>query len=697
MPAPLAARTGTLGAALLVFSGYAILAALFTWPLVASLTVSVPSDVGDPVLNTWILWWNAFHLPLTNVWWNAPIFFPAEGTLAFSEHLLGLTPIATPVIRLSGNPLLGYNVSWLLTFSLSATAAYLLALDLTGRRDAAWLAGLAFGFSPYRVAQWSHLQVLAAYWMPIALLGLHRFITRRQLRWLVLFTAAFVMQALSNGYYFVFLTVLTALWVGWFSDNWRTAARISVAWLGGVAILLPFLLTYQEVHARYGLTRNLENMRFYSADIAALISTSSSQALWTVLPEARNAEGALFAGFAVMVLAALGAVGWRPRDTDPVRDVPRTRPVYGFYVLAAVVVYFLALGPSPTFLGERLLESGPYAWLAGLPGFSSLRAPARFGMLFVLCIAIAAAVAYARVSTGRPARWRWAATAALTALMAAEAWPATMPLWEPPRAWSLNESDGSGPLLVLPLLNELNEAASMYRAMTHRRPLVNGYSGHIPPWYLTLREGLNARDPVVLDELAKAGVTHVALVLRNDRDGSWRDYVRARAAFVRESSDGGFALFQLQPPRRDREFSDPAAISTIHTNVGRAAPDVMLDGRPESWWSTTDPQSGGEEVLIDLGSVQEFVALEMSLGRRGFEYPRALTVEISPDHSAWTDVWSGPTAGLALGASMRDLDRTRLVFGLGQQSARFVRLRQTGQHRQAPWTIAELRVLKRGR
>ena len=48
---------------------------------------------------------------------------------------------------------------------------YLLARELTGRRDAAFLAGLIFAFSPMRALHVSHLQVLAWGWMPIALVG----------------------------------------------------------------------------------------------------------------------------------------------------------------------------------------------------------------------------------------------------------------------------------------------------------------------------------------------------------------------------------------------------------------------------------------------------------------------------------------------------------------------------------------------
>ena len=96
------------------------------------------------------------------------------GTLAYSEHLLGLLPIAAPLQWLTGSPVVSYNVTFLLTFVLSGAAAYILGRELTGRRAAAWIAGLAYAFAPYRMSQIAHLQVLASFWMPLALAALHR-------------------------------------------------------------------------------------------------------------------------------------------------------------------------------------------------------------------------------------------------------------------------------------------------------------------------------------------------------------------------------------------------------------------------------------------------------------------------------------------------------------------------------------------
>src|SRR3954466_15264141 len=77
--------------------------------LVAHLGTTIAGDLGDPLLNTWILWWNTQRVPLTDAYWNAPAFAPAPHVFALSETLLGLTWFTTPLQWLGASPLVAYN------------------------------------------------------------------------------------------------------------------------------------------------------------------------------------------------------------------------------------------------------------------------------------------------------------------------------------------------------------------------------------------------------------------------------------------------------------------------------------------------------------------------------------------------------------------------------------------------------------
>ena len=98
--------------------------------------------------------------------------------------------------------------------------------QITRRHDLAIVAGLAYGFAPYRMAQFSHVQVLSSYWMPFSLLGLHLFVQQPRWRYLALFAGAWYLQALACGYYLFYLSVLVGLWLLWFARRPHPLGRL---------------------------------------------------------------------------------------------------------------------------------------------------------------------------------------------------------------------------------------------------------------------------------------------------------------------------------------------------------------------------------------------------------------------------------------------------------------------------------------
>jgi hypothetical protein len=363
---------------LVTFGVYLALAIAFTYPLITHFGSVVPSDPGDPVLNTWILWWNAKTVPFTSAWWNAPAFYPAAGVLSFSEHLAGLSWISTPVFWLSGNAQLAYNAAFFLTFPFSALAAYLLCFELTGRRDASFVGGLVFGFAPYRISHLPQIQVLASYWMPLALLGLHRFVRDGRARWLALFGISFLMQALCNGYFLVFFSVLVLLWLAWFLPwrNWRAVGSVALAWGLAALPLVPLMLKYRAIHESFGLGGRLGALDS-GADIFSVLDASPFLAVWGFVRVYHQAEGELFPGIAGIGLVAAAIVvavsrGMRARVPS---SLSRARIVF-----AIAAVAFLA----------GAISAARHPWHVSILGLSvSATNPAKpFGFAIVALIGL---------------------------------------------------------------------------------------------------------------------------------------------------------------------------------------------------------------------------------------------------------------------------------------------------------------------
>src|SRR3954468_2583934 len=260
--------------AAVVLAAFGCLAVAATYPLALHLGHALPGDLGDPLFTSWLLGWDADRLAHgLRGFWDAPILFPSRTTVAFSEHMLGIAIFVAPIIWVTGNPILAYDIAFLLTFVLAGSGMYLLAGELTGRRGVAFLAGLAFAFGPMRALHMSHLQVLAWGWMPVALWGLHRYFTWRSTFALAVFAAAFTLEALSNGYFLYFLALASAFVVAyemWFRgasapDRMRALAPLAAACVVILAFVGAVAYAYLVARQRYGFRRPYDDWIMFSA------------------------------------------------------------------------------------------------------------------------------------------------------------------------------------------------------------------------------------------------------------------------------------------------------------------------------------------------------------------------------------------------------------------------------------------------
>jgi hypothetical protein len=291
---------------------YCAITAVAGQRVLAHPSANIAHDNGDPLLTAALLHWNAWTVPFTQAWWQFPIFHPTPDALAFSEHLLGLSVVATPVEWLLRDPMAAANVATLLTYPLCGVMMMLLVRRLTGSAAAGFLAGLAFAFAPYRAAQLAHLQMLAGFWAPMALLGLHTYLDSGRSRWLVVYGAGWLLQALANLYSLFFFSILVGFWVLWFvvaPRRWTALRDIAIATLGAAIPLAPTLATYMSVHARNGFERSAGEAMVFSADLGGVLCAAPETALWHWLQVSCRPEAAIFPGLVTAILA--GVAVWR--------------------------------------------------------------------------------------------------------------------------------------------------------------------------------------------------------------------------------------------------------------------------------------------------------------------------------------------------------------------------------------------------
>jgi hypothetical protein len=375
-------------AALLISAG---ITALLFRNLLPDVATHLYSDLGDPLLNTAILAWNARQWPLTEAWWNFPAYAPITGVTAFTEHLLLTYPVASPIIWLTGNPVLAYNVVFLAAMPLNAVAANALARELLSPavldrrvvRPAALVAGLAYAFAPYQQVHLSHLQHMTSFGMPLALLWLHRYLRVGRPAALVGFGAAWFTATLANSALLFFVPLLVGLWCAWFvrPSEWRRLIAPAIAAAVATLPLLPLLAGYGVRQAAYGFTREYGEIKSFSADMVGVLGMYHRALPWRdVLPHDFE-EGALFPGFTTLTLALVAVVPVvRALSVADALSRWSRRLLLVFVVLTLVVL--------------ARIWTGPWSWHIGalpLPPFRPHRLFTFAALVLIASILLAAA------------------------------------------------------------------------------------------------------------------------------------------------------------------------------------------------------------------------------------------------------------------------------------------------------------------
>jgi hypothetical protein len=487
----------------LVLIGFAVLTIGMTWPLLSPAAKVLP-DNDDAYFSVWRLAWFAHQLP-RDPWhlFDANIFHPATGTLAFSDAMLLVSAIGAAAIWLGVGAATVHNLLLGAAFVSSMWFAFLLVRDLTRSAAAAWIAAIILGFAPYRFAHIGHLELQWLMWMPLSLWLLHRLVAMPTAGRALALGSAVACQALSSIYYGVFLTLYLCVAMAALIPSAGRGRRrtLMVAPLVAVPLVVagliygpPYLYSRQQHGAR-----STSEIVEYSATPADFLRVPPNNRLRGssnsgLAPEERS----LFPGTVAVVLAAAAFV-------------PPVAPPAWMYLGLTAVSVDAALGMNGLLF--PLLQRVA-------PPLTSLRSPARFGALLLLSIAVLAGLGVARMTRARPQSAGWLVAAA-TLCCLVEYWSGPIRvrpnLQSPTEAHRFLSSQPAG-TVVLEMPVPRNDALWLYetthliRSIHHWQPLVNGYSGFAPEEYRRTLETLRGfPDDRSIERLRELNVRFILL------------------------------------------------------------------------------------------------------------------------------------------------------------------------------------------
>jgi hypothetical protein len=646
---------------LLVLAAYALVALVFSYPLVTMLSTASVGEGADGWQDTWEMWWLSRALATGTPPYHFATLYAPDGATNYLHSLNPILIVLTFPVQWTFGPIASYNVACLLALVFTAFAAYLLARDVTGSRAAGFIGGLICGFAPRQFSHLlGHLDVLSIQFMVFGVWCHYRGLRakgRGVLVWLLWAAACVAASALTHPYPFIALLLILVVTGAYRAASlaraggWRVpVARTLLAIVVGLIVVSPLLyamlrqLAGPDAPRRRDIPQEIwvERERF-SADLAAYILPSPFHPLWgkATRPATEKlantiSESVVFPGIAAIFLGITGIIASATRR--------KARPWW----IVGLTGFLLSLGPSIRVSGATVDVLMPADLFYLLPGTDMVRVPARFSMILMLGLAVCAALGVLVLKERlASSRWKMGVLVLPTLLSLFEYLPAPYPVapYElDPWYRQVEASNSRDVLLEVPF--DPNDPGPLMRQMAHGIPLAGGYlsrqpaeplSGGVPPFaelglnraigleqYDRMRENIcqpQFSATTYLGVLRLAGVRYVTL----HPERLPLDDPRPR---LLESLMPGAPMF-----RSDR--------LTVYETGGGDAPTELL-GITEDWedwypkegifkWALTR-----QSRLYVWSGAERDVTLSLSL--RSFEVERTVTLALGENTTFQTQV-----------------------------------------------------------
>ncbi len=612
---------------------YVALVPLSFWPQSAHPGSRI-AYVGDSLESVYIVGWiaNALSAEPTRIL-DPPVLHPQEGALALTDHRLLPSVVVAPIVWLTGNPVLAYNVAVALVTLLAAAAARRLSMVLGADAWGAWAAGALCAFNTYQINEAPRLNILTNGFLPLIVAALVLLLSTGERRHAWVVAALCLAQGLSSNYHLLYACLLIAviILVGSILAP-RTAPRrtlsLFVPALLAAAVFSPVAATYLRAATRLGYERSLPQ----GIDLVHYLSTSPTNLLYGPLgAEVRlQQRAAHFIGFITLALTGVALLqrSSGSRQGDRTACVP---PRVWVPIAAGLAIFFIALslGRDMVVAGHSLAP-GPYRLLHEfVPGFRLVRIPERLGMvamIFVACL-VGQGITWIRRAGGRRMGMVLALAVPLehvSPLVVTEDVPVGRRI---PAAYQwLAESGGTAALAEVPVHGEdliRKETLEMYYSLFHRRPTIHGYTAY-PPLLsvLSRRAAGDFPSPGSIEALRRVGVDTVVFHAGRPGAAAMRPAVDAAARQGRISRlarfTEGHEIFRLNTGERLTASPPPHGVPLrrsgwrYEAKVGDAF--LAFDGDMETSWTSGRPIRGDEYIRVRFDRPESLTGLRLRLG-----------------------------------------------------------------------------------
>lgn len=512
------------------------------------------------LFNAWTIGWNADRaLHGFNGYWNAPIFYPADASFAFSEPQPA-TLLVAPVCWITGSAIAGYKAWLFLSLCLNGFFTALLLRRIGHGLFLQLVGGTAVALLPIVHQRIDVLQLVPVWgiiWFWSSLFELDKTPGRRTAAELGISFATCFGLCVHHGMFLSATLPLAALvFIRRLPDRTFLTSSLQAMFLAAF-LVLPIVAPIYAAADANEFGRKEWSVKKQSATPEQLLATPSNSLIQFSQSENSNLRR-FNPGWFRMTFAVLGAtaaVVWGERRRWTV-----------FLLLTAVSATTLSLGLNIELFGWKPWQSIS----EHLPGFGQVRNVFRFVWLIQMSVILLAVEGLATVLANCQKRFSKSflkPTLAIfvaipgvilaTEVMPEEAQRGGVPDVARHKGWTqfIRENNTvDQPIVCLPFAsgNSIDDfdvtTRWMLYGLEHGAPMLNGYSGFFPKSYFELRNFVNAEfpSPKVFERFAELDVEYVVVSRNYVEPEKLLSESAGKLNLVYRSTDAAVDIYRLQ-------------------------------------------------------------------------------------------------------------------------------------------------------
>ncbi|MEW6619865.1 MAG: hypothetical protein AB1422_11115 [bacterium] len=452
----------------LILFGYIILTIIFTYPIAFKINTPFAFPTGDFGLTLWNLWWvkKALLELHTTPFFTSEIFYPTGTTLSLQQFAWDKLLLGIPLQLIMGR-IAVYNLLFLFSVVVSGFGTYLLVKHLTDHRPSAFISGIIYAFCPYHLLHYGVLDPLSIEWFPFFCLYLLKMFEGNRTKNAISGGIFLTLISLSSWYYMVFAFLFIIIFILYFLIferekilclNFIKQSLFMIITFG--ILIFPFAYPILKGFITFKPLRQIPmQTSLYGFSFSPFLSVC-----WFV-----------FYGYIVIVLAASSLFKMK-------------RYIAIFWIVIIFVFFILSVGPHPVFLG-KIYDNIPLPMLIlhKLPVLSLMRAPWRYMVMIMLCLAVLSGYTCKYFSRGKYAIMVLTIISLLICLeYLIIPLPASKFTPSPIFAY-LGKEKGDYAVLELPFKTMIHDGdnyvqgLNMYFQTIHQKKIIGGYINHPSP------------------------------------------------------------------------------------------------------------------------------------------------------------------------------------------------------------------------